>query len=71
MGFIDWHILPEIIDSGKNGLLVPRADPQAIANAIQQLSDAGLRNRLGRNAKETVRSKYRQEVMIQKIEVLL
>jgi L-malate glycosyltransferase len=41
----------EIVENGRNGLLVPPRDPRALAGAILRLADdAGLRMRLGRAA---------------------
>jgi L-malate glycosyltransferase len=41
----------EIIENGRNGILVPPRDPQALAGAILRLAgDAGLRMKLGREA---------------------
>lgn len=46
---------PEIIEDGRNGLLVPVGEPQAMAAALGRLlDDAELRTRLGRNAWEQV-----------------
>lgn len=54
--------IPEAIQDGDNGLLVPREDPEALASALGRLSaDAGLRGRLGRRARETWRERFTQE----------
>lgn len=39
--------MPEVIDDGVDGLLVPVGDRRALRDAIEQLADAGLRRRLG------------------------
>jgi glycosyltransferase involved in cell wall biosynthesis len=40
--------LPEVVEDGKDGILVPPADPQALASRIiELLADADLRRRLG------------------------
>jgi glycosyltransferase involved in cell wall biosynthesis len=45
--------IPEMIDDGKNGLLVPVQDPAALAIAIQRLCDEKtLRAELAKNARE-------------------
>ena len=55
----------EIIDDGKNGVLVQEADAEALAQAsMQLLPDAELRERLSRAARETVASQYSADGMI-------
>jgi L-malate glycosyltransferase len=47
--------IPEVIENGRNGLLVPAQDARALGDAVLQLAaDAGLRQRLGRQAKKDV-----------------
>ena len=47
--------LPEIVEDGKTGLLVPPGDAQALAEAIKRLlCDPALRSRLGNAGRETV-----------------
>lgn len=47
--------LPELVEDGRNGLLVPPHDPAALADAIERLlADPALRRRLGEAARETV-----------------
>jgi glycosyltransferase involved in cell wall biosynthesis len=51
--------IPEVIQSEDNGLLVPPADPVALAEALGRLlSDEQLRERLGRRALQTVHERY-------------
>ena len=46
--------VPEIVEDGRNGLLVPPNDPKAMAAAISRFfGDAGLRERLRAGAVET------------------
>ncbi len=46
--------LRELFKNGENGILVPPANPQALANAISELlTDQTRRDRLGRNARES------------------
>lgn len=50
--------IPELIEHGENGLLVPPGDPAALADALAQLAaDAGLRARLGARGPELIRRK--------------
>lgn len=47
--------IPELVDSGNNGLLVPSGNSLALANALQQLGeDAELRGRMGRAARQKI-----------------
>jgi glycosyltransferase involved in cell wall biosynthesis len=51
--------LPEIIEHGVNGLLVPPGDADALATAITELaSDAGRRAQLGLRAAAQVRQRH-------------
>jgi L-malate glycosyltransferase len=57
--------IPEMVEDGRNGLLVPPADPPALAAAIVRLlADAPLRATLGQAARDTVRSSFTDEHMI-------
>jgi glycosyltransferase involved in cell wall biosynthesis len=49
----------EVIENGKNGLLVPPGDSTALAAALHQvISDKALRRRLGKAARERFMQKY-------------
>ena len=51
--------IPEAIEHGRTGLLVPPADPEALARALQDLAaDPQLRRRLGRAARRLVEDRY-------------
>jgi L-malate glycosyltransferase len=51
--------IPEIIEDGRDGLLVDPDDPDALAGAIQRLlSDATLRGELGSRASAKVRAQF-------------
>lgn len=51
--------IPDLVDDGENGLLVPPGDVGALAAAIERLvADEGLRRRLGQSARETVERGY-------------
>ncbi len=54
--------IPELIDNGIDGLLVPPADPAALADAIVRLmDDPDLAQRLGAAGRQKVVSKYNLE----------
>ena len=51
--------IPEAIEDGWSGLLVPPADPDALVEAIARLlKDPQFRRRLGRNARDTVAERF-------------
>jgi glycosyltransferase involved in cell wall biosynthesis/GT2 family glycosyltransferase len=51
--------IPEVVEDGQNGLLVPQRDPAALAGAIESLlRDPDRRRRLGQNAAQTVRAGF-------------
>ncbi len=57
--------IPEIIESGKNGILFPPKDMNTLAEAIcQVLGDGVLRNNLVGNAKKMVGEKFSSENMV-------
>jgi glycosyltransferase involved in cell wall biosynthesis len=52
--------IPEIVDHGKTGLLVPYNDDAALTHALRQLlSDTNLAQRMGAGARETARQRFR------------
>jgi glycosyltransferase involved in cell wall biosynthesis len=51
--------IPELIEDGRNGLLVPPDDPEAVARAVIQIDrDRELAERLSRAARTTVRERF-------------
>jgi glycosyltransferase involved in cell wall biosynthesis len=51
--------IPEVIDNGRNGLIVPAGDVAALANALERLiSDPNLRRRLGSAARRDHANRY-------------
>jgi glycosyltransferase involved in cell wall biosynthesis len=51
--------LKELVEEGVSGLLVPPADPVALAEGIERLmGDAGLRARLGRAGRERIETHF-------------
>jgi glycosyltransferase involved in cell wall biosynthesis len=56
----DIHGIPDVVDDGRTGILVPPADPAALAAAIERLArDAALRRTMGAAGREFVRRHYR------------
>ena len=59
--------IPDIVEHQKNGLLVPPADPAALANAIAALSlDPEKREEFGRNTKQKSRERLPLSEMLEK-----
>jgi glycosyltransferase involved in cell wall biosynthesis len=55
----------EIINDGKNGLLVPAKHPEELAQAILRLyNDQKLRRKLGEKARRTVLERYTAEKVV-------
>jgi glycosyltransferase involved in cell wall biosynthesis len=62
--------IPEIIAQGRNGMLVPPGDPQALAQAILQLAgNARLRRELGRQGARSARQ-FSNERMVDQMVAL-
>lgn len=60
---------PEQIVDGVNGLLVPRDDEKAMADALASLiTDPDLRRRIGQEARKTVVGKYQLNGMVDQVE---
>ena len=58
----------DIIESGKNGILIPTGDKEELMLAIESLIRQNqLRNDLGKVAKQTILSKYTPEKITQKL----
>ncbi len=61
--------IPEVIINGVDGLLVPRADPVALAGAIGSLlKDADLRQRIGEAGFRTVVERFSIDAQVKRIE---
>lgn len=59
--------VPEIIEDGISGILIPPKDPDAIRDALKKLLDnPDLRKTLGQNLKKTVEQKFSIDKMIEK-----
>ncbi len=64
--------VPEIIQDGTTGWLVPPRDPEALASAILSLyRNPSERRRLGQNAREMIRREYRMDAMCEHYKLLL
>ena len=64
--------MPELIQHGVNGLLVPPGDVSALAGAIVDLcTDQELRIRLGAAARTSVLERFTADVMVQNYEALI
>lgn len=63
--------VPDVIDDGQDGLLVPFGDPGALALAIEKLlSDPDLRQAMGRRGRAKVREHYTWERIYEKLRVV-
>jgi glycosyltransferase involved in cell wall biosynthesis len=61
----------DAIEDGSTGLLVPPAEPAALAAAILRLfDDPPLRSRLVEEARRRVRAEHAREVMVRRTEAL-
>ena len=63
--------IPEVITSGVDGLLVPPADPEALAAAVVSLlGSPALRERIGEAGYRTVRDRFSIDAQVKRIEVV-
>jgi glycosyltransferase involved in cell wall biosynthesis len=63
--------IPEVITDGVDGLLVPPADPGALASAIGSLlTDSALCERIGEAGYRTVAERFSIDAQVKQIEVL-
>lgn len=59
--------IPEMIEDGKSGLIVPFSDPDALSAAITRLLDSPeTRAQMGMEAKKTAEMRFRKSVAVQK-----
>ena len=60
--------LPEVVEDGESGLLVPPGEPPALAQAVDRLlADPGLRERLAAAGQQRVAAQFTLEVMAEKM----
>jgi len=63
--------IPEVIDNGKNGILIDSRNPEQTKQAINKLlDDESLRNKLAKEGRKTVVEKFNLEKMVKEIEKL-
>lgn len=63
--------VPEMIEDGKDGLLVPQNKPKEFASAIFRLADPHIRECLGANAKQKATKQFaRQQVLVKIAEII-
>jgi glycosyltransferase involved in cell wall biosynthesis len=63
--------VPDVVETGRTGLLVPAGDVSALAAAMVRLArDGSLRDRLGAAARESSVSRFSQERLVAEIERL-
>ncbi|MGH9161964.1 MAG: glycosyltransferase, partial [Vicinamibacteraceae bacterium] len=61
--------VPDVIGRNERGLLVPRRDPRAVADAIRELLDQpAMAEELGRNGREYVYPAYDVATLVASIE---
>ena len=63
--------IPEVITDGIDGILVPPADPEALARAIGELlADAAFRKRIGEAGYRTVAERFSIDAQVKRIEAI-
>ncbi|CAG0983380.1 partial Alpha-D-kanosaminyltransferase, partial [Anaerolineae bacterium] len=60
--------VPEIIEDGRSGFIVPPADPSALSAAMSKLlRDKALRERMGEQGRRTLLANFRAEDYLRKV----
>jgi glycosyltransferase involved in cell wall biosynthesis len=63
--------VPDVVDDGQDGFLVPVADVGAMADALERLAgDPELRARMGETGHERVVPRYRVERLVDDVDAL-
>lgn len=63
--------VPDLIEDGINGLLIPAGEPDRLADALERLAgDPALRVRLGATARETVKARYHARRLVREVGAL-
>ncbi|MGN6554951.1 MAG: N-acetyl-alpha-D-glucosaminyl L-malate synthase BshA [Verrucomicrobiota bacterium] len=63
--------IPEVVEDGVSGVLVPSADPDALARAVEALlQDPALRTKLGRAAQVRAQTHFSAEAIVPQYEAL-
>ena len=64
--------VPELIDSGVNGIIVPERDPKALADALAMLwEDAAMAKRLGRAGREKVELIWDRDANLDELAIII
>ncbi len=64
--------IPELVEDGVHGVLIPPDDPQALADAVRRLlANPDEAQRLGRAAREHVRTHWSADAMLDDLECLM
>jgi glycosyltransferase involved in cell wall biosynthesis len=67
-----WRGVPDVVDDGDTGLLVPIRDPAALASALERLiDDPELRCTLGRNGRQKYLAEYTIEKHLERMETFI
>ena len=63
--------IPEVIENGTDGIIIPSDDPDALADAIKELlSDARKRHDMGAKARKKFKAKFTVRDMVESYEEL-
>ena len=63
--------LPEVVEDGRTGILVPPGEPAALAEAVARLLDRPeIRRSLGDEGRRQVENRFRAAIMARRVEDL-
>lgn len=65
---VDWGPIPDVVAGGRTGILVTRQDAISISRGIEELRDAGERDRMSRLAIEWVEENYSPSAVGERIQ---